>query len=409
MLKEKASLLQKHDEYLFGKKLRNNIVGTIKSKKQTKEIFIKQIKLSSISSSHSPRKCEGQKFHLTKTGSKKFHNGNQQQQQQQCHSYYGQTGSQQRRYGRYNCSTENLLQHEFEWRKTNLVGVKKGSPIDKNIILVEKYSRRSISRKMETFYRSLDENNAESEKFGHSKRIQNSISFQIFSVKNPLGTNSESRRGRIGQREPSEKFNYIPHCHFKMESLQNVKYMFEKGDTINSVTLELSKIRKVVSECQNLLNNPQASVLKLTKVISLLISSIQAVLPARMNCHFLQMQQISSLTLRDLFASKLIDHIKTYFSWRPDPLSQETDAFQQNSFHISLYAFLPFCMTRKILSIVLQEKVPMMILVSPAWPSQLWYSEAMRISIQQQILLIWRRDLLKNPKREIHPIVQNKP
>ena len=33
MLKEKASLLQKHDEYLFGKKFRNHIVDTIKSKK----------------------------------------------------------------------------------------------------------------------------------------------------------------------------------------------------------------------------------------------------------------------------------------------------------------------------------------------------------------------------------------
>ena len=40
MLKEKVSLLQKHDEYLFGKKLRNHIADTIKSKKQTKEIFV---------------------------------------------------------------------------------------------------------------------------------------------------------------------------------------------------------------------------------------------------------------------------------------------------------------------------------------------------------------------------------
>ena len=40
ILREKASLLQKHDEYLFGKKFRNHIADTIKSKKQTKEIFI---------------------------------------------------------------------------------------------------------------------------------------------------------------------------------------------------------------------------------------------------------------------------------------------------------------------------------------------------------------------------------
>ena len=70
--------------------------------------------------------------------------------------------------------------------------------------------------------------------------------------------------------------------------------------TINSVTLELfankTNIQKVVSKCQNLLNNPQTSILELTRLIGLLMSTIQAVLPARLNCRFLQIQQISSLS-----------------------------------------------------------------------------------------------------------------
>ena len=109
-----------------------------------------------------------------------------------------------------------------------------------------------------------------------------------------------------------------------------------------------------------------------------------------------------------LFASRFSRQIKTYFSWSQDPLSQAADFFQQNWFHKSIYAFPPFCMISKVLSKVLKDKVPMMILVTPAWPSQLWYPEAMRMSIQQPILLTWRRDFLKNPKREIHPLVQNK-
>ena len=364
--------------------------------------------------------------------------------------------------------------------------------------------------------------------------------------------------------------------------------------TSNSVTLQLSlnkTIQKVVSECQNLLNNPQTSILELTRLIGLLRSTIQAVLPARLNCRFLQVQQISSLsenlsyldkivlnqnskielkwwvqnlelcngreliqppaevsiqtdastkawgdnvqwnlnggmwsaqemknhinvlellaiklaiqtfskTLKhkaihlqvdnmvaltyllkmrgsqnlklvqltkeiwghllqcgitltaeylpsklnvtadwesrnnsdssewklapqsfqricqlrgtpeiDLFASRLSHQIKTYVSWRPAPLSQAADAFQQNWFHKSLYAFPPFCMIPNVLSKVRKEKVPMMILVTPAWPSQLWYPEAMRMSMQQPILLTWRRDLLENTQGEIHPLVQNK-
>ena len=39
MIKEKALLMQKHDEHLFG-----HITDTIKSKKQTKEIFIEHKK-----------------------------------------------------------------------------------------------------------------------------------------------------------------------------------------------------------------------------------------------------------------------------------------------------------------------------------------------------------------------------
>ena len=59
VLKEKASLLQKHDEYLFGKKFRNHIADTIKTKKQTKETFIEHKKPFSFSPLHAPRKCEG--------------------------------------------------------------------------------------------------------------------------------------------------------------------------------------------------------------------------------------------------------------------------------------------------------------------------------------------------------------
>ena len=71
-------------------------------------------------------------------------------------------------------------------------------------------------------------------------------------------------------------------------------------------------------------------------------------------------------------------------------------------------SFPQFCMIPMVLSKVLKDKVPMITLIAPAWPSQLWYPEAVRMSIKQPILLTWRRDLLKNPKGKIHPLVQNK-
>ena len=80
------------------------------------------------------------------------------------------------------------------------------------------------------------------------------------------------------------------------------------GLKINSVTLELplnkTKIHKVASECQNLLNNPQTSILDLTRLIGLL--TIQAVSPARLNCRFLQIEHISSLLEKLPYLEKIV-------------------------------------------------------------------------------------------------------
>ena len=93
------------------------------------------------------------------------------------------------------------------------------------------------------------------------------------------------------------------------------------GLTINSVTLELSlnktKIQKVVSECKNLLNNPQMSILELTRLIGLLTSIFQAVLPARLNSRFLQIQQILSLSENLPYLDKIVlnDNLKIELKW----------------------------------------------------------------------------------------------
>ena len=56
MLKETAALLQKHDTELSGKKLRNHIVDTIKSKREAREIFTDSKKPYPWRPSYPPRK-----------------------------------------------------------------------------------------------------------------------------------------------------------------------------------------------------------------------------------------------------------------------------------------------------------------------------------------------------------------
>ena len=66
MLKEKAALLQKHDSELFRNKFRNHIPDTIKSKRETREIFTDCKKPFPWSPSYPTGRSEEQKVFLTK-------------------------------------------------------------------------------------------------------------------------------------------------------------------------------------------------------------------------------------------------------------------------------------------------------------------------------------------------------
>ena len=59
-----------------------------------------------------------------------------------------------------------------------------------------------------------------------------------------------------------------------------------------TLSLTTEKIQKVVKTCQNLLRSHSTTFLELTKVISLLSSTTQAVDPARIQLRFLQQQPI---------------------------------------------------------------------------------------------------------------------
>ena len=126
-----------------------------------------------------------------------------------------------------------------------------GSPIDKKIILVKKHFRRSISRKTEIFCRSLDENNTGSQNVGDRKRIQNSISFETFSVKNNFPTNSEPRRERIGETGGKKMLKKRAIRKFqssKGEIVSNL-YLVKKKDVGQRSVINLKKVNAYDPYC----------------------------------------------------------------------------------------------------------------------------------------------------------------
>ena len=83
-----------------------------------------------------------------------------------------------------------------------------------------------------------------------------------------------------------------------LNPVQEIEFL---GLTVNPVKMTLSlsepKIKRIQDQCQDLYVKGFVTVLELTKLIGLLASAIQAVLPAQLNFRYLQQQQINALKL----------------------------------------------------------------------------------------------------------------
>ena len=82
------------------------------------------------------------------------------------------------------------------------------------------------------------------------------------------------------------------------------------GVTVDSLTMTLSllekKVSKVLKHCLELLQKTQVLILELTKLIGILSSIIQALLPAQINFRYLQQQQMQPLKTEGSNCKKLI-------------------------------------------------------------------------------------------------------
>uniref|UniRef100_A0A1X7UCW1 Core-binding (CB) domain-containing protein n=1 Tax=Amphimedon queenslandica TaxID=400682 RepID=A0A1X7UCW1_AMPQE len=83
------------------------------------------------------------------------------------------------------------------------------------------------------------------------------------------------------------------------------------------------------------------------------------------------MSHFSNLQM-DLFATRLTYQLPRFFSWRPDPLAEETDAFLQDWTQVRGYANPPWNLVERVLAKV-EEQQADIILMAQMWPSQLWY------------------------------------
>ena len=92
-----------------------------------------------------------------------------------------------------------------------------------------------------------------------------------------------------------------------MEPIQTIEYL---GLVITSIQITLSlteeKLKGILKECKIIFSMKEITVLQLTQLVGLLSSTIQAVIPAQIQFHYLQLQQVSVLKEGMSYKEKII-------------------------------------------------------------------------------------------------------
>ena len=108
----------------------------------------------------------------------------------------------------------------------------------------------------------------------------------------------------------------------------------------------------------------------------------------------------------DLFASRLTNQCRRYFSWRPDPYAEATDAFLQDWSSIRGFANPPWNMIPRVIMKTQSQKADV-ILVTPIWKSQPWYAILPSMMVDWPRLLPTQHSAPLNPPLAVWSISGN--
>lgn len=106
----------------------------------------------------------------------------------------------------------------------------------------------------------------------------------------------------------------------------------------------------------------------------------------------------------DLFATRLNKQLPIYASWKPDPESKFIDAFSLSWSNLYCYVFPPFSLLGRTIGKILRDKTKC-IVIAPIWPTQTWYTELLKLLIDNPILLPLTDNLLTLSQTDkVHPL-----
>jgi len=103
---------------------------------------------------------------------------------------------------------------------------------------------------------------------------------------------------------------------------------------------------------------------------------------------FLKINQVLGPLEMDLFAYRRTHQLPQFFSWRPDPLAEAVDAFQQDWSKVRGYANPPWCLIGHVLNKIKA-------LIAPVWKSQAWHPVILEMLMDYPQLIPPQESLLQ--------------
>ena len=110
-------------------------------------------------------------------------------------------------------------------------------------------------------------------------------------------------------------------------------------------------------------------------------------------------KKLGPLTL-DLFASRWNAQVKKFYTWKAQPSALGTNALSHKWPNVGAYAFPPVALIPVVLNKILQENLKQIIVITPAWPTQNWYSKLLNMSIKEPIILPQTQNLLVDAQNQ---------
>ena len=108
----------------------------------------------------------------------------------------------------------------------------------------------------------------------------------------------------------------------------------------------------------------------------------------------------------DLFATHLNAQLPLFVSWHPHPAASATNAFSLKWTHLLAYAFPPFILINRVVLKIQSERAHVL-LITPNWPTQVWWPSLLALSVSHPILLPPTRTLLTLPPTgRTHPMAE---